>query len=107
MHHQSFSVHFKNIHINISSECTASSLNVPERCIALYGRSECSQAATTACRLQLCSVRQISYQGILSLYIRTLYDQLHEGEYCFEVLKCLLCSQKCHYCVNKSLAIGP
>jgi hypothetical protein len=55
-HYQSFSVRFKNVRSECSYECTAKRVNVFESCITLTGPSVVSLAATTPCRVQLCTV---------------------------------------------------
>ena len=68
VHHQLFSIHFKSIHSDCSYECT------PKRVHNSPGHSEVSLAATTPCQLQLCSVRELSFQVIWLL----LYECLTE-----------------------------
>ena len=50
-------VYFKNVHSDWSYRFTPDKVNVSETVITLPGRSEVSLAATTPCRLQLCTVQ--------------------------------------------------
>ena len=52
-----------------------SGLNVFERCLTLPGRSEDSAAATTPCRLQLCSVL-----AKLAGYVVITVDFFHQAD---------------------------
>jgi hypothetical protein len=50
-HYQVFSDQLKNVHSDLSCECTPDGVNVFERCIMLSGQSQVSLAATVPHRL--------------------------------------------------------